>query len=449
LILSNVTEAQVKDMSLKNQILSLETHDFYIDSVIDGSNQNGCIGFVLRGIDLRQTPAYFEQPFCNELLDFFSTNIPKHNGDRPLIICINKLLVSEYEVSEIFINVVEINISFLISRDGHYFEIFRGGANSDREGMGTGSKERNIALTLFYIFDDFIFRSTQATLYEKEIVLNNPAGGIAPESFKIEQVKDTIKGIFYSLYDFLEYNIDTLARFRIDYIPPTEKRPEGANPKWIHDNSSIADIWGFSDGHRFYMRVNNEYYPLYQKDSHYRVTAYKKGTSFGDLGPLIGLSLFAGVAGAAFGVMVIPIANIEKAEIMELQVELQSGLIMPSDFTDYKEMNSRIVIYLSKYLKPDVSMDVIADGELLCTLTRNSYYFLRLSPENTQVELCLNASGQQLCEKIQVLPYESRVYLCKVKEGEAPVKEELGQTMRLNILEKVNSGEITRSCINY
>jgi len=442
--------SQVTYLSLDKQRLHLYSNNFFVDSVLDARNQNECIGFVLRGLDSRQTAAYFERPFCEELQDLCSRSLAKEDNSIPIIIRINKFLLSEYKLSDAAFNIVEINISFITCCDGKYYEIFQGFASTDNAGLSnSGSSVHNIAEAIAYCFNDFIEHYKKGNLENRPIDENQLAtNSLELQRFNIEQVQDTIRGIFNTFSDFLDYQVDTTKSFNMEYIPGKGDLPAMADARWTQDNNKIENIWGISDGKLFYIRLNDHYYPLYQHNGYFRAKALKEGPSFEDLSPVIAAGIFGGIIGAAFGVMIIPSATMEKAHTMECQLDLNSGLVLPINFLVYKEMNSRMLLCLSRYLKADATMEVYVDGEYMCKLMRNSYYFLTIPPDKKQVELCLKSNQDEFCETISPLPYESRVYLCKVKAGHVPVKEEVKSEMRKIILQKIQDGEITRSCSN-
>jgi hypothetical protein len=443
--------SQVAYLSLDDQRLHLYSNNFIVDSVIDARNQDGCIGFVLKGSGSKQTAAYFERPFCAELQDLFSRSLPEEDNNVPLIIRINKLLLSEYKLGYSAFNIVEINISFIIFRDEKYYEIFQGFTSTDDAGLSnSGSSVHNITEAISCCFNDFISHYRKGILEYKQIDETNLAtNALDHQTFKIEQVKDTLRGIFYSFSDFLNYQVDTTNPFTLEYIPGKGNLPGTTEASWLQNNSKIENVWGFSDGHLFYIRLNDHYYPLYQQNGHFRAKALKAGPSFEDLSPIIAAGIFGGIIGAAFGVMIIPSATIEKAHAIECQLDLNTGLVLPINFLVYKEMNSRMILYLSRYLKEDAIMEVYVDGEYRCKLTRNSYYFLTIPPDKKQVELCLKSNQDEFCETISPLPYVSEAYICKVKEGHVPVKEEAKLDVRKDILQKIENGEITRACPTY
>lgn len=453
LLVSGVTfvKSQVVYLNLSDQRLRLYDNNFIVDSVIDARNQNGCIGFVLKGADLsKQTAAYFEKPFSSELQELFTRSFEKDENSIPLIIRINKLLLSEYKLNYSTFNIVEANITFIIFRDGKYFEIFQGFASTDHSGLSkSGSSVQSITEAIAFCFNDFITQYKKGTIEYRQIEGTSLAvNELDQQSFKIEQVEDTVRGIFNTFSDFLNYRVDTKNEFIIDHFPGKRNLPGVAEARWLQSNSKIENIWGFSDGHRFYIRLNDHYYPLYRQNGHYRALALKEGTSIEDLSPAIAASLFVGLIGAAFGVFVVPVISTEQAQGVEIQLELNSGLVIPLNFITYKEMNSRMILYLSRYLKEDAVMEVYIDGEFKCRLTRNSYYYLTIPPDKKQVELCLKSSKDELCETISPLPYESGVYICKVKDGHMPEKEGVKSEMCKIILQKIESGEITKACSN-
>ncbi len=445
----NEIKSQAVYLNLADQQLHLYNNNFIVDSVIDARNQNGCIGFVLKGADLsKQIAAYFERPFCEELQDLFSRSFVKDENSIPLIIRINKLLLSEYKLNYSTFNIVEANISFIIFRDGKYFEIFQGFASTDKGGLSkSGSSAYNISEAIELCFNDFINQDEKGQIVYKEIEESSLALNVLDQqSFKIEHVEDTIRGIFNTFSDFLNYDVDSRNEFIVDHIAGKRNLPGVVDVRWSQNNDKIEKIWGFSDGHQFYIRLNDHYFPLYQQNGRYRAIALQEGTSIEELSPAIAASLFVGMIGAAFGVFVVPAISTEKPQAVEIQLELNSGLVIPVNFINYKEMNSRMILYLSRYLKEDAIMEVYVDGDFKCKLPRNSYYFLTIPPDKKQVELCLKSLNDEFCETISPLPYESGIYICKVKDGHKPEKEAAKLEIRNVILQKIESGEITKAC---
>jgi hypothetical protein len=450
-LISGIPEvnSQVAHLSLADQRLNLYDNNLVVDSVIDARNQNGCIGFVLKGIDLtKQTAAYFEKPFCQELMDLCSGSLKNDSNTLHLIIRINKLLLSEYLLNKSTFNIVEANITFITLQDGKYFELFEGFASTDHAGLSkSGSSSYSIAEAISFCFNDFISKYGKGMTDYKPIEESSLAvNSLDHRSFKIEHIEDTVRGIFYTFSDFLNYQAEGTDEFIVDYIPGKRNLPGGYDIRWAKNNTRIENIWGFSDGHQFFTRMNKHYYPLYRNNGHFRILARQEGTSLEELAPSIAASLAVGLIGAAFGVMIVPGISTEKPQAVELQLELNSGLLIPVNFIKYKEMNSRMILYLSRYLQEDAIMEVFVDGDFICKLTRNSYYYLTIPPDKNQIELCLKSINDEFYETISPLPYESGVYICKVKEGHKPEKEEVKSEMRKIILQKIENGEVTEAC---
>jgi hypothetical protein len=445
----HLLQAQKVIIKLEKEALDLNFSNYYVDSVIDARNQGECIGYILKGTEIRQTAAYFEKPFCREIQDLFTRSISIDKEKVPIILRINKFLLSNYYLSEIYYSMVEVNISFIIYEDGKYFELYQGMATSESSGIYAGGAAGPlIACALGNCFLKFLNQEKKGLLSPKEIPENslseNPLYG---RKYMIEQVSIPKKGIYRTFSDFINYRVDTLRAIKVEYIPESKKEPESANIVLAQDNTWVGNIWGFSDGTTNYININDKYYPMYRQDSAFRFHALNEGTTFKDLSPYIAGSLAVGLVGAMFGVAIVPIIpNPVKDFIVECQLELNSGMIFPADLVAYKEMNSRMILYMSKYQKEENEMEIYLDGELLCKLNRNSFYLLTIPPGKQQVELCLKSKDQELCESYTPVQYDAGVFICEVKNNQPPSRSEAKAEVRNSLLDKIITGEIERKC---
>jgi hypothetical protein len=429
--------------------LQLNDCHYYIDSVIDARNQGDCIGFTLKGMDFRQTAAYFEQPFCTELQHLFSRSLIKNANSSPLILRVNKFLLSSYYFSEMVFSIVEVNISIIAVQEGKYLELYRGMASSETSGSsGQGSISLTISRALSKCFNDFLRNSVNNLLSPAEIqpgeLSVNP---LYNHKYRIEKVDRPERGIYHTYSDFLNCDPDTLKPIKVEYIPGTEKAPEMANVVLANDNTFTGKIWGFSDGKTNFINIDDNYYPLYREDSTFRLRALREGTNLKDLSPYLAGALIGGLVGALFGFAVIPaVPDPVKDAIVEYQIELSSGLIVPLDLVEYKEMNSRMILYMSKYQKEENEMEIYLDGEFKCRLNRNNYYLLTIPPDIQQIELCLKSNVLESCETFKPIQYDAGVFICEVKNNQPPDRSEAKAEIRKSILDKISTLEITRSC---
>jgi hypothetical protein len=442
--------AQKVTIKLSKETLDINNDAYYVDSVIDARNQGECIGFTLKGMDFRQTAAYFEQPFCKELQDLFSRSLPESKNSIPLILRMNKFLLSSYYLAEKYYSIVEVNISFISNENGKYYELYRGMASVESGSLyNIGPGPAIIAGTLNKCFNDFVRSSNGSNFSGVEIEQNTLADNpLYNHKYKIEQVTEPERGIYHNYSDFLNYKVDTLKPINVEYIPESEKAPAMANVVLAQDNTWVGNIWGFSDGKTSYINVKGNYYPLYRQDSAFRFQVLRTGTKLEDLSPYIAGALFVGiVSGALLGFAVVPIIpDPVKDAIMECQIELNSGLIMPVNLVKYKEMNSRTILYMSKYQKEENEMEIYLDGDFLCKLNRNNYYLLTIPPDKQQVELCLKSKTLETCETYKPVPYDAGVFICEVKNNQPPTKAEAKAEIRKGILDKIFSGEIEMKC---
>jgi hypothetical protein len=186
----------------------------------------------------------------------------------------------------------------------------------------------------------------------------------------------------------------------------------------------------------FIVKKDGKYYELYTG------MASSETSGYNGAGAILG-----GIVGALTGFAVIPMAPDQvKDAIVECQIELNSGLTIPVNFVEYKKMNSRMILYMSKYQKEENEMEIYLDGEFQCKLNRNTYYLLTISPDKQQVELCLKSKTLESCETYKPILYDAGVYICEVKNNQPASKAEAKAEIRKSILEKIFTGEIEGRC---
>jgi hypothetical protein len=80
---------------LPNKTETTENVDFYVSAVYDNRAYKGNIGIAQKGVFNKKVLAKFKKPFNKELLDYLETVFPKDTTKTPIILRINKLLISE------------------------------------------------------------------------------------------------------------------------------------------------------------------------------------------------------------------------------------------------------------------------------------------------------------------------------------------------------------------
>lgn len=80
---------------LPNKTEIIENVDFYVSDIYDNRAYKGNIGIAQKGVFNKKVLAKFKKPFKKELLDYLETVFPKNITKKPIILRINKLLISE------------------------------------------------------------------------------------------------------------------------------------------------------------------------------------------------------------------------------------------------------------------------------------------------------------------------------------------------------------------
>ena len=254
--------------------------DFHIEKVIVSQPEKIVVGFVYdeygrRGIDLGN---YIEV----SLNEYLTTKIPPKEGSKPMILRINKLVMT----GSSSVNYTELGVSFVEQFDTNYVAHLHTGTITQRK---LDKKEinhpiyrgQNLIQAIELCFMDYAKREEKKQLLNltltKEQLYSAPVFNY--KNYPVLDEQSRTAGIIHTYSDFLYQDIDnTINQFT---IIPLEESVTQNDPVRIEFATPPPQLhWGISDGNRFYRKIGDFYHPIEFKYNSLQLRNYRSYMRF-------------------------------------------------------------------------------------------------------------------------------------------------------------------------
>lgn len=417
IISSNIhsySQEYIIDLSWYKNIL--ETHRFNLDTIIDVRKEKNCIGYVYTGLLNKLTPAYLNKPFGEYLKEITKTNVAKNRDFEHIILRINRLFIHENIGVSAEFAYADLNMSFIIKKEGKYFEkyqassfIFNGGERINVT-ESTGFHGKNIAMAINDCFKQYIDRRDSGKFgsdnLSYETTLNsNP---LDSQMYKIQSITKLNKGLYKTFYDFRDYTLDTTQQFSIEYFV---NYPDSRIAILKDSNKNkIKNIWGFSDGKYNYIRHEDRFYSLKLENKEFIVFDYsgffeRKAQNIETIDSLFFSSPFN--------------KQIQKSCF---KIDLTNGQFRPLNFSGEIKTESKLIVMHSKYSKQDTAIEIFVNDLSQGFLEKGTYKILNFSPDIKEVNVCIKVNNEKECLSCKLIPFN--IDLCLVNVGKKEITVE-------------------------
>ena len=95
LLLVGPAHAQVYYLNLSYSSFNVPERNVFVEAVVDGRPGQPPIGTVYQGLNNRTAAVLFRQGLVPEFTNWLQTNLPRRPTDRPIVLCLRQLRISE------------------------------------------------------------------------------------------------------------------------------------------------------------------------------------------------------------------------------------------------------------------------------------------------------------------------------------------------------------------
>ena len=425
-------------ISLKDLTVSSNLKGYYVDSVINASVEDSCIGFVQKGMLNRQEPAFLMPGIATEVGNCLKRSFPKSDSAIPLIIRINHLYIYELTSLTKELSGIIVSISFITKINNGYNDEFLAGSSFEKTGLDvTGFHPHNIIVAFGNCFDDFSRMVETGMLHPQKISENdlilNPFKH--PEKFAIFQKPHVRKGLFESFYSFRDCTPDTVTPFSVEYH--LQKKDSARLRASINISSGLSPkkIYGFSDGKNIFVWAGSGFARVNWEENSTTLWVIKSDANNGpSSGVFIGTLLGGAIGGALAGLPTKSSSDMVDG-CGKFTIDYKTGRIIPIAIPDYLRSGSITIIFLSKASAGDAKLTIIHVHDTLCTLNPGNYFKLSLPSKFRDIKLVFTGKDCISKEELFYLKlFNTDVYLAKIKRNKEIVISKPFEQVKTDIL---------------
>lgn len=399
-------------LDLGNYQLNSLPSNIAIDSVIDVREEKNCIGYVLMGMRFQQCPTYLTQ----SITEFIGKRCGTKDSNPLLehyVIRINKLFISELNLVNKELGVVELNISFIAQRDKMYYEKFQACTvipQFIQDAMGIPSNNKDyLAVNIIKAFDVCFQQYTDRASnnkfsnidLKKTNLYSNPTDS---SKYNIQAVTNYSKCIYKTYFDFRDFTPDLIIKFDVEYKGKQEINSRIATITTM-DKNQLKSIWGFSDGKENFVRFGTKFYPISVLDK--KFCFYSNPQDMGSV-PLDVSMAFGAVGSILFSA--IDIANSKK---VKYNLDLSTGRFSPNN--ESNKIEGEIIIYASEFNK--ANFELLINDRPTCVLDYGTYYIIKFKPSEKEASICVKSNGYKAYNKVVPILFNTDLLLIEVNKN--------------------------------
>jgi len=436
--------SQEETITLKDCKVDLPNFRFYIDSIVDARNEKICIGAIQKDQD-NIKPLFFENDFKTEMNYLFAPYMVKDPTKKPLILKVNRLFISNYKRTNDYFTVAEMNISFLTKKNSSYYEYLSIGKYS----KSSGNKGKNVAKLSTQIMLDFLQRySTVSPVAVPDSTLSE--NNINDRHFIISDTKTFVKGIFWTMEDFLNFKTDTATQFKYHVVYNNDDRDDAlsANMGLIESNKVISDLWGFSDGKNIFARIGHDFYPVEIKDNEIYMTIMQQNkptTTY------LAVDISDPVVSIVVDFCAILLINSLSDQGKSLSantyyLDLASSLFKSKYDLSNGAAEAYSLFYCPDTWKSEKPIKLIYKDSMLCSLLPMNYYILKTPSDVKQFDIILQYDTVQHSYTIEPGLFSLHAYSIKPRNDTKINFSQQYYDVKESVLDKIEKKIYTNPC---
>ncbi|MEZ4720865.1 MAG: hypothetical protein R2813_03190 [Flavobacteriales bacterium] len=207
------------------------------------------------------------------------------------------------------------------------------------------------------------------------------------------------------------------------------------------------DFWGYSDGNRIYVNINDFFYPLdiSRNQISTTYTAYnewKKDDIRYERGQFV-LNATTLAMGAGHIYLAGPVYQ---GEDYHISLDHLNGSFIETDRWVQRYTPTEMYFYTAKSLKQD-SVVIDIDGEPVCLLGANEYFYFNSIANNSSTSFCITSpTAEQTCTDVVAFEGGLRCYYIKLKRTGVPVIDPMSPEQYSPIMELIDAGKVKPGC---
>ncbi len=413
--------------------LTVDLPDFpyQISEIIDAREQTYCLGSARVGLSnadiLVFSPRPIEEVFM-EVLQISGENKPS------ITLRINRVLLREVATSSSEFAIAELEIDLLRHTEANGWEYYPLGAFTSRKGLDvTRFLPEQLIEALETCLKDFDDQ------YRRRKVQWRPGTGLEErDSWPMNQIEEPAPGIYWSYLDFRDQTPDSLNGYHVKYY--REKKDIGPQRGTLIDENRGESKWNHYavyDGEYLFVNMGVENYRCYPTDNGY--AAFDYPPEMGDMALFMGY--YFGLIGAVGGYL-LELAITDK---VPYYLDGSVGGFFPPGSRD---LAGEVFLTYSPFNADGTELELILDGELVCTLHEGEYYHYQTAPGRSGIQVCIRSGEMEACEAIPINVFQPQAYSLRLKQGRRPKAKILllPPDSQNDFLRGIHSGEWADPC---
>ncbi|MEL6863443.1 MAG: hypothetical protein AAFP19_03445, partial [Bacteroidota bacterium] len=255
------------------------------------------------------------------------------------------------------------------------------------------------------------------------------------------------KGVYYNFEQFRNNQPDTSIQFELE----RGLFNDTITTAWIkwHSNMKVRPRpFVVSDGEDLYINMSNGFF-LLEKDEEGFTSKIPKTTrtQAGD-DVVISLSVAFGLVGTLTGTLIASAIPKRNKLAGNTRLDWATGKVRnSSDFIGNK-INSRLLLYSSKYSSPSSNLKVYINGEEQCDMGRGTFLLQNIAPEYEEVEVCLESDLGKTCKLIALKLFGTVEHIARHKKKKAPMFDQVSDNFRKELYKEIKAGNLPKLCEN-
>lgn len=373
-------------LDLSKQTLPDLPKSFYIDKVFDSRLVKQSVGEVQLGILNSKASAVFNTPLEQELQQFISFHHPKQENQKPVILRINKLWISENTTLNSETGSTELLVDFIYQQDSIFYKVYSASNITTYQGLDVTKKhEQKIAQALMECMSKFAVQDFEKLLASAEVLAPEQVNATysketVVQNYPILQATNFTKGIYQTLDEFRNnapsfttgYELKEQVRGRLMPVATTEDGKK----------KNIKAAWGFTDGNNLFINYGGVYYPLSFADN-----------QFTFIGPPIpgqgtGAIVAGGVVGGMIGGAIAGGIVAATAKPAEYSLDLVTGAILQGGKpVGMNTDDAMLILYRGTKGEKEQAVRILLNGQEHVILP-NAFLEMKLSTTDGGTSIC-------------------------------------------------------------
>ena len=380
-------QAQKYELSLKQHKLEKPVRNINIDQIIDLRYDQTSIGWVNEGMINFKTIADFDDNFTTTLEDFIKANSSVSGQSIPVIMKVNKFLISERTEPTREYATADISLEFLAKKDSGFIKITEATSiiqTTSRIDI-TGNHPENIVKALEECFAKLAAVNIAEHLKTGEVLSPdylrvNSYYQLTKFDLPILKTRNPKAGVYNSFAEFLNNEPGSLGGHKLTVEEAMDQ---------LRQRKKLDNFWGFSDGKTAHVFFLDSYFPLARRDDYFYFTGF---LPIDNSNAIIAGSMMGGIAGG-----LIAHAITAAHEEVEFAVNMVTGKInYLHTYNPRADLakTAKVILYRKSKKESRNKLPVFINDSLYASLLPNTLAELNFNFPAPGLKICLQKPDQ-------------------------------------------------------